>query len=74
MTPTLLAHILRGISPNICAKGVIVIKDKMCVLKIQDTFLLSSICKKMSEFPMFRIKGGVKKGGGPLSQKSFELG
>ena len=31
------------LSPKICAKRVGVIKDKMCILKIQDILLLSSI-------------------------------
>ena len=45
MTPTLFAHIL-GIADISQNKRVGVLKDEMCVLTIQETFVLSSICKK----------------------------
>ena len=34
------------LSPKIRAKRVRVIKDNICILKIQDTFVLSLICQK----------------------------
>ena len=37
------------LSPKIHAKRVRVIIDKMCVLKIKDTLLFSSICKKCQD-------------------------
>ena len=49
-------------SPKIRAKRVGVIKDKICILKIQDTFVLSSICQKcqvtqIKAFLRFELKG-----------------
>ena len=58
-------------SPKISAKRVGVIKDKICILKIQDTFVLSSICQKcqgtqIKAFLSFGIKEKYTKRGGSL--------
>ena len=37
------------LSPKIRAKRVRVIKDNICILKIQDTFVLSLICQKCQD-------------------------
>ena len=56
------------LSPKIRAKRVGVIKDKICILKIQDTFVLSRICQKcqgtqIKAFLSFGIKEGDTKRG-----------
>jgi hypothetical protein len=53
-------------SPKIRAKRVGVIKDKICILKIQDTFVLSSICQKcpgtqIKAFLRLELKGEYKE-------------
>ena len=54
------------LSTKIRAKRVGVIKDKICILKIQDTFVLSRICKKsqgtqIKVFLCFELKGEHKE-------------
>ena len=53
-------------SPKIRAKRVGIIKDKICILKIQDTFVLSSICQKCQGTQIkaclrFELKGEYKE-------------
>ena len=57
------------ISLKICAKRVGVIKNKMCVFTIQETFVVLSICQKcqgtqIKAFLCFILKGGWKMEGG----------
>ena len=54
------------LSSKIRAKGVRVIKDKMCILKLQDTFVSSRICQKCKgtqiiAFLSFVIKEGRRQ-------------
>jgi hypothetical protein len=65
---TLFARILRDIC-NLLRVGVI--KDKIYILKIQDTFVLSSICQKcqgtqIKAFLSFGIKEKYTQRGGSL--------
>ena len=58
-------YILILLSPIIRAKRVRVIKDKICILKIQDTFVLSRICQKcqgtqIKAFLCFKLKEEYK--------------
>ena len=62
-------------SLKIRAKRVGAIKDKICILKKQDTFVLSSICQKcqgtqIKEFLRFELKGEYKE---PLLFVYFSL-
>ena len=59
-------------SPKIRAKRVGVIKDQICILKIQDTFVLSSICQKcqgtqIKAFLFFVIKEKYTQRGGSFA-------
>ena len=56
------------LSPKIRAKRVRVIKDKMCIFIIRETFVLSNICLKcqhtqIKAFLCFELKGGWKREG-----------
>ena len=67
MTPTLFVRIL-GDSiylSRYAQRRVEVIKDKMCILSIQETFVSSSICQKCQNtqikvFLCFELKGDEK--------------
>ena len=71
MVLTFFARILYMLSPKIRAERVRVIKDKICIFIIRETFVLSSICQKcqhtqIKAFLCFGIKEKNTKRGGSL--------